>query len=103
MVDTCTSKDKSPKENEEEYHTDLDAMSVTVFDEENVVRLYPEAPTPEIAEKGQCAVVSKNSRLRDAIIMEFHALETCRKTKRIPLDAVKARLRAVARRMLVTK
>jgi len=45
----------------------------------------------------------KNSRLRDAIIMEFHALETCRKTKRIPLDAVKARLRAVARRMLATK
>jgi len=59
MADTCTSKDKSRKENEEEYHTDLDAISVTVFDEENVVRLYPEAPTPEIAEKGQCAVVSK--------------------------------------------
>ena len=50
MADTCTSKDKSRKENEEEYHTDLDAISVTVFDEENVVRLYPEAPTPEIAE-----------------------------------------------------
>jgi len=34
------------------------------------------------------------------MIMELHALVARRKTKRIPLDAVKAHLRAVARRML---
>jgi hypothetical protein len=35
--------------------------------------------------------------------MELHALVTWRTTKRIPLDGVKAHLRAVARRKLATK
>jgi len=86
---------------EEHHYVRLDAISVTLFDEDSVVGLYTVAPTLEIAEEGQRAVVSKNSsRLRDAMIMELHALVARRKTKRIPLDAVKAHLRAVARRML---
>lgn len=86
---------------EQHFYVRLDAISVTLFDEDSVVGLYTVAPTLEIAEEDQRAVVSKNSsRLRDAMIMELHALVARRKTKRIPLDAVKAHLRAVARRVL---
>jgi len=99
---SASEPEEAPSGDVEEHHyVRLDAISVTLFDEKSVVGLYTVAPTLEIAEEGQRAVVSKNSsRLRDAMIMELHALVARRKTKRIPLDAVKAHLRAVARRML---
>ncbi len=85
----------------EHYYVKLDAITVTLFGTDTVDGLYTVAPTLEIAEADQRqTVLDKRSKLRDAMFTELHNLVARRKSARIPLDAVKAHLRAVARRTL---
>lgn len=94
-------EDESSEGIEEHIYVRLDAITVTLFDEDGVVGLYTVAPTLEIADQEQRTLVSeKGSQLRDAMFTALHSLVARRKTKRIPLDAVKVRLRTVAQRML---
>ena len=79
----------------------LGTGTVTLFNEDSVVGLDTIAATLEIAEAGQRSLVlDARSRLRDAMIVELHALVARRKGISIPMDAVKFRLRNVAQRTL---
>lgn len=94
-------EEDAPKDIPKHFYVKLDAITVTLFSEDAVVGLYTVAPTLEIAEAGQRdLVLEKRSKLRDAMFTELHNLVARRKSARIPLDAVKVHLRAVARRTL---
>ncbi|MBO6782986.1 MAG: hypothetical protein JJ899_06900 [Alphaproteobacteria bacterium] len=95
------SEEAAPEGVPEHFYVRLDAITVTLFDADSVVGLYTVAPTLEIAEAGQRdLVLAKRSKLRDAMFIALHNLVARRKSARIPLDAVKAHLRAVAQRTL---
>lgn len=83
------------------HYVRLDAITVTLFGENSVDGLYTVLPTLEIADADQRSIVlESNSKLRDAMFVELHKLVSRRKGLAIPLDAVKAHLRSVARREL---
>lgn len=85
----------------EHHYVRLDTITVTLFGENSVEGLYTVAATLEIADSDQRSFVNAGkSRLRDAMIVELHKLLARRKGGAIPLDAVKFRLRDVAKRTL---
>ncbi len=82
-------KEQNNGDFEEHYYVELDTITVTLFNEDSVVGLYIVAAKLEIAEAGQRSLVlDARSRLRDAMIVELHALVARRKGISIPLDAV---------------
>ena len=94
-------EEPAPEGIPEHFYVQLDAITVTLFEDDRVVGLYTVAPTLEIAEpEHRELVLEKRSKLRDAMFTSLHNLVARRKTARIPLDAVKAHLRSVARRTL---
>jgi flagellar basal body-associated protein FliL len=85
----------------EHHYVRLDTITVTLFGENSIEGLYTVAATLEIADSDQRSFVNAGkSRLRDAMLVELHKLLARRKGGAIPLDAVKFRLRDVARRTL---
>jgi flagellar basal body-associated protein FliL len=86
---------------EEHHYMKLDAITVTLFRDGEVAGLYTAALTLELAQADQRSVVAAaESRLRDAMVRELHALVERRRSADIPLDAVKQHLRAIALREL---
>ena len=86
---------------EQHHYVQLDTITVTLFEDDQVAGLYTAALTLEIADADQRAIVSAaSSRLRDALFRDLHALVERRKGVEISLDVVKRRMRSTAIREL---